>query len=83
MSWTGLNLLFVLEHKIAFLANLTVVDTSTNHGAIDVLNFSDLKWNNYFKMIKNKDSQVGTESNQLRSTKLLLNKILDWQINVF
>lgn len=43
MSWTGLNLLFVLEHKIAFLANLTVVDTSTNHGAIDVLNFSDLK----------------------------------------
>ena len=39
----ALNLLSVLGHKIAFLANLTVVDTSANHAAVDMLNYSELK----------------------------------------
>lgn len=38
-----LNLLSVLEHKVAFLADLPVVDTSANCAAVDMLNFSDLK----------------------------------------
>lgn len=38
----ALNLLSVLEHKTAFLANFTL-DTSANHDAVDMLNFSDLK----------------------------------------